>query len=276
MAFGLDAKPRQDAGQGDLGGEIPGSLVIAGCQASKLLELGYEILDQVAKFVSLLVERARMRPGDLRRDDWDSIPLADEGQHSVRVIPFVGKDPTESIGVKQGLGLGTVVNLPSRQNKVQWVAVTIGDQVDFSGQASSRTTEVLTPPFCPAACWWARMEVESNMTMTISKSSLGFKASMTVRQTPRLLQRLKRVKTVFHGNPTSGMSRQGAPVRCFQRMTSTISRLGRRWGPGPPVSGGNRGASRSHISSVRKLRAIPEECCHPGEGAPARRTENTP
>jgi hypothetical protein len=27
---------------------------------------------------------------------------------------------------------------------------------------------------------------------------------------------------------------------------------------------------------VRKLRAIPEECCHPGEGAPARRTENTP
>ena len=148
-----------------------------------------------------------------------------------------------------------LVRLAWCQHEVHRIPVGIPDQVDFSRETAAGTPDCLDvgPPFAPAACWWARMTVPS--TMTHSQSASPRRASRTRCQTPLRFHRLKRVKTVFQGPKDSGRSRQGAPVRCFQRMASTIGRLSRRGRPIPPCSLGSSGSSLAHIRSVRKVLA---------------------
>ena len=60
---------------------------------------------------------------------------------------------------------------------------------------------------------------------------------------------------LFQSSKDSGRSRQGAPVRCFQRMASTIGRLSMQGRPIPLCSLGSSGSSLAHIRSVRKVLA---------------------
>jgi len=148
------------------------------------------------------------------------------------------------------------MGLSGADQEVHWVAMGIGDQVDFRREPASRPSEGLCagPPFAPAACWWARMTVPSSITHSVSASPR--RTSRTACHTPTRLHRLNRVNTDIQGPKASGRSRQGAPVRCFQRMASTNGRLGRLGLPRCPSSGGSRGATFAHIRSLSWLRGM--------------------
>ncbi|GGQ21237.1 hypothetical protein GCM10010249_44880 [Streptomyces roseolilacinus] len=74
----------------------------------------------------------------------------------------------------------------------------------------------------PAACWWARQEVESTLTMDQSirpsASASARTAAKTVSHVPSADQRLCRSYTVFHLPKRAGRSRHGTPVRCRKRI----------------------------------------------------------
>lgn len=80
--------------------------------------------------------------------------------------------------------------------------------MDFCRQAAARTSDglILSPPFAPLACWWARAMVES--TIKYSKSRSSASASNMRSQTPFALHRLKRRNALFHPPNASGRSRQ--------------------------------------------------------------------
>src|SRR5271157_4327724 len=64
-------------------------------------------------------------------------------------------------------------------------------------------------------------------TIRYSKSGSSDIASKIRHQMPLRLQRLKRLKTLFHSPNTSGRSRQGEPVRTIHNTPSTNIRLSR-------------------------------------------------
>lgn len=88
---------------------------------------------------------------------------------------------------------------------------------------------VLAPFFrAPAACWWARMEVESTEnthSTSPAASSLTTASSRILTQVPSMVQIRSRSWPVFHGPYRSGTSRQGAPVRSFHRIPLTTRAL---------------------------------------------------
>lgn len=173
--------------------------------------------------------------------------------------PIVGAVPQHALGLhahQEAHCVATLVHLTRAEHEIHRVAVGIGDQVDFGREPAPRPAKPLRagPPFAPAACWWARMTVPSSITHSVSASVR--RVSRTVCHTPARLHRLKRVNTDVQGPKASGRSRQGAPVRCFQRMASTNGRLGRLGLPRRPFSEGRRGASLAHMWSLNWLRGI--------------------
>lgn len=66
---------------------------------------------------------------------------------------------------EQGDGLGAIVDLPRRNDKIQRQAVFVGQQMNLGRQSTSGTPQSLVfgaPFFGPvAACWCARTMVES-------------------------------------------------------------------------------------------------------------------
>src|SRR5262245_21667373 len=73
-----------------------------------------------------------------------------------------------------------------------------------------------------------------------SKSGSSDSAAKIRCHTPLRLQRLKRLKTLFHSPNVAGKSRQGAPVRTIQSTPSTNIRLLRpvepRWSGRPMIT----------------------------------------
>lgn len=74
----------------------------------------------------------------------------------------------------------------------------------------------------PAACWWARQEVESTLimdqSMRPSASASARTAAKSVSHVPSAGQRRCRSYTVFHRPKRAGRSRHGTPVRCRSRI----------------------------------------------------------
>jgi hypothetical protein len=93
-------------------------------------------------------------------------------------------------------------------------------------------------------------------TIRYSKSGSLDIASKIRHQTPLMLHRLKRRKTLFQSPNASGRSRQGEPVRTIQSTPSTNIRLSRPvepfWSGRPMISG----AMRSQAASLNTKRSI--------------------
>src|SRR5574340_2371 len=142
------------------------------------------------------------------------------------VVPLVGNDVWRGKPCQQRLGLRVVGCLTWRQDEAERIAKTINSRVNVGGQPARRPTKsfrLLSPPFAPAACWWARTRVES--IITYSKSGSPDRARNTRSQTPAFDHRLYRWNTLFHAPKLSGSSRQCAPVRAIQSTASTNFRL---------------------------------------------------
>jgi hypothetical protein len=107
---------------------------------------------------------------------------------------------------------------------------------------------LIVAPFflAPAACWWARMTVESSIRHSRSGSC---QTRNRRSHTPRLHQRLNRWKTEFHSPKRSGKSRHGAPVLAIHKTALMKPRLSSAVRPGSPGLPGSRSLILRHCLS---------------------------
>ena len=138
------------------GEEISGGFVIARGNGAILLELAEEVLDEVARFVSFLVELALDLAVALGRDHDRLSPCKQRFDH-----PFVG---IEGFVRQQGIGrqvwqqrVGTfqIVGLAGRQFEIQRIAKGIDKRMNLCAQPAFAAPDrfVFAVFFCaPALC----------------------------------------------------------------------------------------------------------------------------
>src|SRR4029077_3206044 len=218
-----------------------------------MLDSVHKPLRQVPSAILLLEQGSLLRSAFQARNDGCTSPSLDGCDDLVAVVLFVGDNVLGFVIRQQGCRLLTVVDLTRCHNQFDWAAFRVHRQVDLRAEPSARATETFaTPPF-PAACWWARITVESSIKHSRSGS---FHASRSRFHTPRLHHRLNRWNPEFHGPNRSGRSRHGAPVFAIQSTASTNNRLFSAVRPGSPGLPGSSFLILSHCSSVISCRRI--------------------
>jgi hypothetical protein len=140
----------------DCGEEVPRGFVIAGGDGTELLELGEEVLDEVARLVEVSVEVAGTSAVRLRRDHRS---LAGSGQR--RENTFIGIERLvgdQRVGLHRGqemVGPSQVMDLPAGQEEAHRITERINERVDLGAQSAARGSYrlVLTGFFsAPALC----------------------------------------------------------------------------------------------------------------------------
>lgn len=151
-------KPDDGSGEIDGAEESLGAFVVAGGDASELLEFCEEVLDQVSGFVHFRIIGALFFPVFLwRYDALDACLFQQIENPLLRVIGLVGqKRPNvfEKIG-QQDIGPFQIMSLSRRQMKAGRVAQSIARSVYFRRQPAFAAPDALfrfVPPFAPAAC----------------------------------------------------------------------------------------------------------------------------
>lgn len=119
-----------------------GQLVIACGEATELLQVREQVLDQVARSIAMRVEGSRAAPIRAWRNDRLGAGLFDGLDQRIRVVSLVGDDglhPGQC--VDQGLGLGDVGLLGAAEREDQGIAQRIADQVDLGAPAAARAAQ---------------------------------------------------------------------------------------------------------------------------------------
>ncbi len=140
----IDFDPEADAGKGDCGEEVSCELVMAGRDASEVLELVEEAFDEVALAVQVIGHRALL----------PAVPLGRDVGARAMVSDGV---PGRLKAVKEGRHGSLVGGLARSEHEAARQAKAVDDDVDFGAQPASRASDgvIRTPFFPPAACWWA-------------------------------------------------------------------------------------------------------------------------
>ena len=131
-----------------------GEFVVARGDASELLDTTEETLDQIAAFVDMPVERARIESVGARRNDGLSPLGVDDFDKGIRVVTLVCHDERCCLIFDQSSSLRDIGNLPRGQDHPQWIAQSIDGHMQFGGQPPSRPADFLTAGFfwAPAEC----------------------------------------------------------------------------------------------------------------------------
>src|SRR5690606_31758766 len=84
-----------------------------------------------------------------------------------------GHDDVGRQALDQRIGLRRVTLLAGGECAADWTAQPAHGHVDLGAQAATRAAKglIFSPLFAPAACWWARMMVESTIRYSKSASS---------------------------------------------------------------------------------------------------------
>ena len=140
----------------DASEEIASRFIVAGGDGPELLELGKEVLDEVARLVEVFVKGARGLAGFPRRDDGRLAGLGQRFEPAlVRIERLVGH---ERLGLKlreQRIGSSQIVRLTASQMEANRIAERIHQRVDLGGQPALATANGLVfAKFlgAPAAC----------------------------------------------------------------------------------------------------------------------------
>lgn len=185
--------PDPDAGGGESNGgqEVSGEFVESGGDASEVLELVEEALDEVALPVEIAIDRSLDLDVALGRDMGLPTSGADQVDQRSRVVPAICD---EGSGRRQGLDQarchGLVGGLAGREQQSDRQSLFVDNGVDLGAQSSTRTANgvIRTPFLPPAACWWARtIELSMNCSDCGERAA---RASKMCSHTPALAQRL--------------------------------------------------------------------------------------
>lgn len=138
------------------GKKVSCGLVVAGRKGAKLLEFGEEVLDQVSRFVEVLVVVAR-RPA--ARLGWNHGGFAGSGKR--RDDPRLGvkslvSDQNISLHHRQQMvGPNQIVDLSAGQQNANRIAMRISQSVDLGAQPAAGSSDCLILAdffFAPALC----------------------------------------------------------------------------------------------------------------------------
>ena len=108
-----------------------------------------------------------------------SAPLRGDGEPEViGVISSIGDDDIGGHTVDERSGLRGVTGLAGGQGEANRTSQAANGEVDLGGQAAARASDglIVSPPFAPLECWWARTMVES--TIRCSKSGIAQRATV--------------------------------------------------------------------------------------------------
>lgn len=160
--YGADSidPPCQCCGQEDGREEGIGPLVIAGCDASEILEAAEHSLDDVTSFAGSLVVAVRMLAGRVWRDDGLDPP---PGKHFPQASGIVSAIREEPLGLlshrEQAARSFEVVNVPGRDQQGARTTNLVGQGVNLGRLPATRPADgvIERPPFAPAAERWALM-----------------------------------------------------------------------------------------------------------------------
>ncbi len=157
----IDFDPETDAGKGDCGEQVSCELVMAGRDASEVLELVEEAFHEVALAVQVMGCGALLPAIPLGRDVGARAMVGNELEDGAGVIAAVSDGvPGRLKAVKEGRHGSLVGGLARGDHEAARPAKAVEDDVDFGAQPASRASDgvVRTPFFPPAACRCAGCE----------------------------------------------------------------------------------------------------------------------
>lgn len=156
--------PQDDGCDFDGGEEVSGELVVAGCDASEILEGAEGPFDPVALTIGVAVVGDRPLAGGGGGDDGLGLLRLQGTSQAVGVISLVGDQPSRRrAGGQQAWCGGDVRAVPRCEQKRDGASASICQRVDFRGRTAARAPDGLNlrPPFPPCAERCARTAVES-------------------------------------------------------------------------------------------------------------------
>ena len=157
-------EPESCGGEGNGGEEVAREFVVARGDASEMLELVEEALDEIALAVDVGIDDAAdphvALAWDVRGRAARLDPLDDGAGKEATVGDDLRRERELFDQMRKG---GLVGRLAGREQEAHRQAECIDDRVDLGAQSSTRTADgVIRAPFLPpAACWWARTIEES-------------------------------------------------------------------------------------------------------------------
>jgi len=190
----ITSGPESDGCEGDGGQKIAGEFVETRRDASEVLQLVKEALDEIAATIEALVDASLNLAVTLRGNVGVGPAASREFEQGLGVISSVGDQIAGSVQARdQRDGRFLVGRLTGGQHEADRQTLAIDDDIDLGAQSSTRTADgvIRTPFFPPAACWWARMIELSISAMDCGDRSA--KASKIRSQTPAFAHRLYRL-----------------------------------------------------------------------------------
>jgi hypothetical protein len=175
----------------DCGVIVAGELVVAGGDASEVLEPAEHALDAIALAVEGAVVRDGRGAAAGRWDDGAGAALGQPAAQGVGVIGTIGQEMAERAGRRdQGHSHGAVIDVAGAEPQDPRPAGIVGQGVDFGGAAAAGAADRLgeVPPFAPAAERCALMWVAS-IAPPPQTPLIPVSAWKTSNQTPCRLQR---------------------------------------------------------------------------------------
>ncbi len=149
------AEPEADRCNVDEAQEALGGLVVAGCDASGVLEFVEAPLDKVAQPVEGAVDGHAQLAGLAHRDHRHHVARLHGFANTVRVIASIGKQYGRfwQVVVHDQIEAEVVGCLARRDVRSHGQARAVDAEVDFGREATARTAETLSrsPPLAPAA-----------------------------------------------------------------------------------------------------------------------------
>ena len=149
-------EPNDGGGEVNGGEEVAGGLVVAGGDGAELLELGEEILDQVARLVEVSVVvrgELRLALGGITT----VLPAAVSGSMT-RFLGIERLVGDQRVGLHRGqqlIGTDEIVRLAAGQGEADRIAERIDQRVDLGAQSAARAADRLVLAgffWAPALC----------------------------------------------------------------------------------------------------------------------------
>jgi len=149
-------EPDDGGGEVDRGQEGDGPLVVTGRDGAVLLELGEEVLDEMARLVQDRVARTQVLAVGLGRDHRFFARLLQRAENPLLGVErLVGDQRARLEPGQQGIRALQAMRLPRREREPGWVAERVDQGVDLGAQAASAAPDRLVAAaflIAPALC----------------------------------------------------------------------------------------------------------------------------
>jgi hypothetical protein len=138
----------------------------------EFLQFAEKVLDQVAPFIEVSVERRRRSAPRMRRDNDLSATLVEIGDDVIGVKGFVGDQSAEVEAVDERGDTDRIETMTWQENKAHQIAERVGEGEDFGRHAALGTAYglILSPPFAPCPWRWTLTMVALTMAYSMSGS----------------------------------------------------------------------------------------------------------